>query len=229
MQVKVGGGDGCGGGAEEDREEEATGEGVWQTWREEPQQAGSGEEESDSGEEGESDSGEEEESDSGGEGESDSGGEGEAVVAAVRGEDVAAGDCKVVCAREKEEKEEEEEEEEEEEGECEVVEVEKAPSPQFKVGSQYRTLCRQLQQIEVSRDWQCLTHCPSLSLSLSLSLSQYLLKTSAHKLADGGAQLRDQRQMVMRKMSGIKRAPPPNLLISPQATGLAASGGDKVT
>ena len=36
-----------------------------------------------------------------------------------------------------------------EEGECEVVEVEKALSPQFKVASQYRTLYRQLQQIEV--------------------------------------------------------------------------------
>ena len=34
--------------------------------------------------------------------------------------------------------------------ECDAMIVEKPPSPQFKLGSQYRTLYRQLQQNEVS-------------------------------------------------------------------------------
>ena len=36
------------------------------------------------------------------------------------------------------------------EKECDAIVVEKSPSPQFKLGSQYRTLYRQMQQTEVS-------------------------------------------------------------------------------
>ena len=168
-----------------------------------------GEEEEGSGE------GEEEEEGSG-EGEEEASSEGEEEGSSKGEEDEPSHVSVASC--EGEEGEPSREGEEEEETDCVVVEK-CPPSPQFKLGSQYRTLYRQLHQTEVEH----------LSLSLSLTHThthtQALLETMAHRLPDGGEKLREQRLQIKQKISQIKKAPPD---VSRPGPGHSAGSDDKV-
>ena len=133
-----------------------------------------------------------------------------------------------------EEEEEGEKEEEEEEGEgVEEVEDDKEETdgvvvkePQFKLGSQYRTLSRQLEQMEVISVSPLLfpAHCPSLPPP-SLSSPQHLIQTMADKLPDGGQLLKTRRQMILDRISRLKRAPPPPASLQSSATAASAKVG----
>ena len=70
------------------------------------------------------------------------------------------------------------------------------------------------------------TDTPLNSILDSLPVAQSLLQNMAHKLPDGGAKLRQQGDMVMKRITELKRVPPPDLSISRPVH--APSGGDKV-
>ena len=124
-----------------------------------------------------------------------------------------------------------EQREEEEEEETDSV---RPKTPEFKLGSQYRTLYRQLQQTEVhvyaitKLTFESCAHTAPPSLSISVSLCppvQTLLHTMAERLPDGGQRLRVQRQEILDKISHIKKSPPPDLTSSAST----ASAGSKVS